>query len=152
MSTPEQPVQGFEARSSHVLVEASEILATLNRVEFQVFRDGEVSTDRAWRDLCFGLFGSALIGLIGLFSTIDWDQAFHLARKGPFIWTVILFGIVFGSAVGAIICHLRYQRMRTNSAYSGLMIRMEKHFGLEDEKPPWMGRFRKRVATREDSV
>jgi hypothetical protein len=130
MSTPENPTRGptFEAGSLHVARLPDENLATLSRVEYQVLRDGEVSEARAGRDLCVGFLGSAVIGLIGLIATIDWDAAFHQARKAPFIWTGLLSAIVFASACGALIYHRRYTRTRKNSAYSDLMKRLADQF------------------------
>lgn len=131
MSTPDQPIRAparFEAQSSHVTRRPDEILATLSGVEFQVLRDGEVNQARAGRDLCLGFLGSAAIGFIGLIATVDWDAAFHQARKGPFIWTALLFAIILSSACGALIYHRRYGRTSSSSAYADLMKRLANHF------------------------
>jgi|GEM_PF-7072475 len=131
MSTPEQLARGpatFEAGSLTVARLPDENLATLSRVEFQVLLDGEVNEARAGRDLCLGFLGSAVVGLIGLIATIDWDTAFHQARKAPFIWTELLSAIVLSSACGALIYQRRYTRTRKNSAYSDLMKRLADHF------------------------
>jgi hypothetical protein len=136
MSTPEHPARvlpTFEAGSLHVARLPDENLATLSRIEFKVLHDGEVNEARAGRDLCLGFLGSAAIGLIGLIATVDWDAAFHLSRKAPFIWTSVLFAIVLSSAFGAMIYHRRYTRTRKNSAYSDLMTRLTEHFV---RKPP----------------
>ena len=128
MSTPDQPAARFEAQSLHVARLPDENLGMLSRFEFQVLRDGEVNEARAGRDLCLGFLGSAAIGFIGLVATVDWDTAFHLAHKGPFIWTGALFAIVLSSACGALIYYRRYKRTRNSSAYSDLMTRLADHF------------------------
>ena len=131
MSAPPQPPRDpatFEAGTLHVSRRPDEALATLSRVEFQVLLDGEVNQARAGRDLCLGFFGSAVIGLIGLIATVDWDTTFSKAQKGPLIWAGILFAIIVSSALGALIYHMRYCRTRKDSAYSDLMARLADHF------------------------
>jgi prepilin signal peptidase PulO-like enzyme (type II secretory pathway) len=75
-----------------------------------------------------GILGSAVIGLIGLVATIDWDTAFHQARKTPFVWTALLFAIALASACGALIYQVRYQKTHASSAYSTLIKRLADHF------------------------
>jgi hypothetical protein len=131
MSTPEQPEREFatfQAQSLTVARLPDENLAMLSRFQFQVLCDGEVNEARAGRDLCIGFFVSAAIGFIGLIATIDWNAAFKLANKAPFIWTALLFAIAFSSACGALIYHRRYTRTRKNSAYSDLMTRLTDYF------------------------
>lgn len=118
----------FVAQSSHVTQLPDENLATLSRMEFQVLLDGEVSEAKAGRNLCLGVFGSAIIGLIGLVATVDWDAAFKQTRKAPFVWTALLFAIALASFCGALIYHLRYRNTHDSSAYSTLMKRLSDHF------------------------
>jgi hypothetical protein len=134
MTTPEQPVQrqaSFDAGSLVVSPRPDEPLATLTRMEFHVLRDGELNEARAGRDLCLGFCGSAAIGFMGLIATIDWDSAFRLSHKAPFIWTTLLFAITFSSAWGALIYHQRYRRNRNSSAYSDLMKDLAGHFARQ---------------------
>jgi hypothetical protein len=131
MSTPEQPElesATFQAQSLTVARLPDENLAMLSRFQFQVLCDGEVNEARAGRDLCIGFFVSAVIGFIGLIATIDWDTAFKVAHKGPFVWTALLFAIALSSACGALIYHRRCKRTLKNSAYSALMKGLSDHF------------------------
>lgn len=137
MSAPEQPLRGsatFEAGSLHVARLPDENLAMLSRVEFKVLRDGDPNEARAGRDLCLGFLGSAAFGFVGLIATIDWNGAFHLGQRAPFIWTGLLFTMAFASAFGAVIYHRRYKRTLNNSAYSDLMKRLADHFTKQN--PP----------------
>jgi hypothetical protein len=136
MSTPEQPAREpatFEAGTLHVTRLPAENLATLSRVEFKVLRDGEINESKAGRDLCLGFFGSAVLGIIGLIATVDWDSAFHQGHKAPFVWTAFLFAIIVSSASGALIYHRRYVRTQKDSAYSDLIARLADHF--KKQKP-----------------
>jgi hypothetical protein len=137
MSTPDQPVRSparFEAQSSHVTRRPDENLATLNGVEFQVLRDGEVNQARAGRDLCLGFLGSSVFGFISLIATVDWNTAFRQAHIGPFIWTALSFAIMLSSACGSLIYHRRYTRTQKDSAYSGLMTRLKDHFANKNPR------------------
>lgn len=118
----------FVAFSCNVSQLPDENLATLSRMDFQVLRDGEVSEAKAGRDLCLGFLASSIVGIIGLIATVDWDTTIHQARKGPFLWTGLLLAIASGSAIGAIIHHIRLGHMKKHSAYSTLMKRLADHF------------------------
>ncbi|MGA2426084.1 MAG: hypothetical protein ABSG07_18930 [Terriglobales bacterium] len=130
MNAPNNPerVPEFVAQSSLVTQLPAENLATLTRMDFQILLDGEVNEVKSGRDLCLGILGSAVIGLIGLVATIDWDTAFHQARKTPFVWTALLFAIALASACGALIYQVRYQKTHASSAYSTLIKRLADHF------------------------
>jgi hypothetical protein len=131
MSAPEQPEPRratFVAQASHVTQLPDENLATLSRMEFQVLLDGEVNEAKGGRDLCLGIVGTALIGLIGLAATVDWDKAFREARRTPFAWTAVLFAITVASACGALIYQGRYRKTHNSSAYSTLLKRLGDHF------------------------
>jgi hypothetical protein len=114
-----------------VLPRPDENLATLTRMEFQVLRDGELNQARAGRDLCLGFFVSAAIGFVGLIATVDWDMAFRLTRKAPFLWTGLLFAIVVSSVCGALIYQQRARQSRNNSAYSSLLEELGEHFARQ---------------------
>jgi hypothetical protein len=131
MSTPGQPAQGpgsFAAQSLHVTRQPDEILATLSRVEFRVLQDGEVNQAQAGRERCLGFLVSAVIGIVGLIATVNWDAAFHQVDWAPFVFTGLLFAVAISSGIGACIYHGRHKRTRENSAYSDLMKRLTDHF------------------------
>jgi hypothetical protein len=127
----EQP-GSFAAKILHVPKQPDENLAILSQMEFQVLIDGEVNNARAGRDLCLGLLGSAVIGLIGLVATVDWDTAFHKTLKAPFFFTLVLCVIAAASCCGAIIQHQSYRHKRNGSAYSSLMKKLTDQFGPRD--------------------
>jgi hypothetical protein len=126
MSEHEQPAQGpsFVAQSYLVKQSPSDFVATLTRVDFQILQDGNSSKARADRDLYLGVLVAAAIGALSLIATVDWDTAFHQARKTPFVLTATMFAIVLASALAAWICHRQYRSIRENSAYSKLMKRL----------------------------
>jgi hypothetical protein len=137
MSEPEQSVPEqatFAAGSLMVSARPNETLATLTEMEFKILRDGEPGKARAGRDLCLGFLASGVIGFIGLIATIDWNAAFCLGRKTPFLWTGALLAIVAGSLCGAVIYHLQCRKDRDNSAYSDLMKVLTDHFSKR--RPP----------------
>jgi hypothetical protein len=126
-ASPSAPHRGtFVAQSSVVSVLPEERLATLSRMEFQVFREGQIST--SGRDTCIGVAVSAFIGFASLVGTVDWETIFHEMRKGPILLALLLFGIFAGSTAGAAIFQWRNRATRINSAYSTLLKRLEEHF------------------------
>lgn len=120
-----QKVQAsFVAQSALVEQLPDERVAIVTRMDFEVLKDGEVSEMRGLRDVCIGILGSGLFGLIGLFVTIDW------ATKSvkPYIWTALMVAIILASFALAIICHHQASLRRGCSAYATLMNRLTKHF------------------------
>ena len=78
-----------------------EIPFGLTRMEYDILRSGEVNASKAGRDCCLGFLGSAVIGLMGLITQVEWSGAFRQARLAPFIWAAVLFALVLASACGA---------------------------------------------------
>lgn len=128
---PEQsaPADGkFEASSLVVGRRPDEVGVPLREDEFQILCDGEVSQDRAGRDLCLGLLVSAVVGLAGLAATTDWDVVLHHGRWGPLAWMSILGTLAAASGGAAIVYHRRYHRVRSNSPYARLKNRLAQSF------------------------
>lgn len=117
---------------STIAEQPDEKLAPLSKMEFQVLLDGETNQARAGRDLCWGICGSGLFGLIALIATIDWSAAFKGAHWGPFIWVMLQFGATLASGIGATIYQSMYARKQSNSAYSNLIGRLKGHFSISE--------------------
>ena len=96
----------------------------------EVLLDGETNPARAGRDLCLGVFGSGIFGLIALIATVDWSAAFKNASWGPFIWVSLQLGATLASGVGAAIYQSAYARKQGNSAYADVMGRLQGHFSI----------------------
>jgi heme exporter protein D len=107
-----------------------EELAVLRKMEFQVLLDGDFAGARAGRDLFLGFLISGMIGLIGLLATTDWGEVFTKGKWGTAVWAAVMFAIVLASAVGAAIYAIRQHKVSQNSAYSSLISRLQKHFGI----------------------
>lgn len=107
-----------------------EELAVLRKMEFQVLLDGDIAGARAGRDMFLGFLISGMIGLIGILATTDWGEVFTKGKWGTAIWAAVMFAIVLASAVGAAICANRQHRVSQDSAYSSLISRLQKHFGI----------------------
>jgi hypothetical protein len=107
-----------------------EIPFGLTRMEYDILRSGETNASRAGRDCCLGFLGSAVIGLMGLITQVQWGEAFRQARLAPFIWAGVLFAVAVASACGAFIQHRNCNR--DNHPYYALMARLRRYFEEQD--------------------
>jgi hypothetical protein len=105
--------------------------AVLKKMEFQVLLDGDIAGAKAGRDMFLGFLISGLIGLIGLLATTNWDEVFTKGEWGAAIWTAVMFAIVLASAGGWVIYAIRKHKVSQSSAYSELIGRLQKHFGID---------------------
>lgn len=105
--------------------------ALLSKVECEVLLDGDIGAARAGRDMFLGFLISGLIGLIGLLATANWHDVFANGEWGTAVWAGLMFAIVLASAVGAAIEGRRLSKVMRESAYSSVIRRLKKHFGLE---------------------
>jgi len=104
----------------------------LREEEFQILREGEISTARSSRDVCVGIGATALAGLIGVLCTVDWETAWKAEHRGSFLfWLALLWLLLGGSVVGAWIHQSRLQRVREDSPYSRLTTRITDWFGVQ---------------------
>ena len=77
-----------------------------------------------------GVFLAGLVGLIGLI-VATWDEILTKGKWGWAIWIVLMILIVGGSGVGAAICMRKLSNVSKNSAYSNLIDRLKRHFGIK---------------------
>jgi hypothetical protein len=105
----------------------------LRREQFDLLCEGEVSEQRTVRDVCLATFGSAMVGLIGLLATVDWDSAVRQGRMRPFIWTAILAAIVLAAAVTAVVAQWRLTRTGTSSGYSRIQHKILDFFDRQTQ-------------------
>jgi hypothetical protein len=103
-----------------------ELPFSLTRIEYHTLCAGENNESRAGYNLCLGFLGSALVGLAGLVTQVNWGEAFRQARVAPFIWAALLFGFVLSSACGALIQRQHYTR--DGRPYYALMARLRRYF------------------------
>jgi hypothetical protein len=108
-----------------------EELAGLRKMEFQVLMDGDIAGARAGRDMFLGFCISGIIGLIGLVATTDWGEVFTKEKFGTAVWAAVMFAIVVASAVATVIYARRHHKVSQDSAYSALIGRLQKHFGID---------------------
>ena len=132
MSSPSEPAgpaeEHYQAASLIVTPRADELGFALRKDEFETLCDGETSDSRAGRDLYLGMFFGAVVGLVGLVATTDWDAVLHQERKGPLVLVAILIALAAGPGVGAIVQQRRYTRTRNDSPYARLRKRISQYF------------------------
>jgi heme exporter protein D len=107
-----------------------EELAVLRKMEFQVLLDGDIAGARAGRDMFLGFLIGGIIGLIGLMATTDWGEVFTKGKWGTAVWAAVMLAIVVASAVGTAIYAIRQRKVSQDSAFSSLISRLQKHFGI----------------------
>lgn len=123
------PAEGYHASSVIVPPRPDEYGFPLREDEFQTLCEGEINEARAGRDLYVGSGVGALVGLVGVLATTDWDTTWKPGRRGWFLsCLVILFSAVIGSVVGACIHQARLTRTRNDSSYSRLRKRISEWF------------------------
>ena len=128
----EQETAGYQAGSLLVGSRPDEMCFPLREEEFHVLREGEISTARSSRDVCIGVCATAIAGLIGVVSTVDWETAWKPEHRGWFLfWLAALWVLVSGSAVGVWIHHSRLRRAREDSPYSRLTKRVTDWFNVQ---------------------
>jgi hypothetical protein len=119
---------GYQAGAGMIVSKLpDEIGVPLRRDEFDILREGGISEARASRDLCLGIFFGALVGIIGVIATIEWESVWKPERRGTFIfWVGALVVLASGSGVGAVIHEQRRRSTVGNSPYSRLVDRLKK--------------------------
>jgi len=116
--------------SQVVTKQPDEEVAWLTKMDVRVLLDGDISGARAGRDMYVGIFLAALVGLICLVAA-TWDEIFTQGKWGWAIWIALMIFIVGGSGVGAVITMVKLHRVSNDSAYSNLIERLQKHFGIK---------------------
>ncbi len=113
---PPQLPAGYQVGSTVVPELPAERAFPLRNSDFLTLCDGSSGSERAGRDLCIGLLGGALVGLIGFVSSIEIPGAF---TKRPVFWSFLALVVMFaGSSAGAIIFHIRI--VQGNTPYTRL--------------------------------
>jgi hypothetical protein len=104
----------------------------VRRDQFDILCEGGVAEARASRDVCLGILGAALAGIIGVLATTEWDSVWKPDRRWPFIfWVVVLLIMVSGSGVGALIYEIRRRTTKTNSPYSRVVAQLTKLYDAQ---------------------
>lgn len=86
--TPQGPAPtagNYKASTLVVSPRPDELGFPLREDEFQILCEGEVSDARAGRDLCFGAFLGAAVGLAGVLASVDWGTIWGPDRRMPFL-------------------------------------------------------------------
>ncbi len=124
----DQPVTrgGYSAGGSLVAYpRPDEVVVPLRREEFDTLCEGGVSEEKASRDLFIGAGFGALVGLVGVLATTDWDTAWKLGHRGWFLFfLLVLCAMGAGSVAGAFIYQSHLKRTSSNSAFSRLRARL----------------------------
>lgn len=127
-----QPVESVQApyHASSLVVppRPDEVCFSLTEVEFQTLCEGGVSDARAGRDLCIGACVTAVLGLVGILATVEWEPIWKEHRVLPFIACAILLAVAAGCGVGWCIYQRRLTQTRNDSSYSRLKSRIANFF------------------------
>src|ERR1700730_4945517 len=103
----------------------------LRKDDFLTLCEGDISGARASRDICIGISCTAVVGFIGALAAVDWDTIWksgHLKIAVLVILLMLLLISSSGSAVGALIHHLRLKRTLESSPYSRVKTRLLKEY------------------------
>jgi len=102
-----------------------EVVVPLRRDEFDTLCEGGTSEEKASRDLYIAGGIGALVGLLGVLATVDWDSTWKPGHKGWFfVSLLVLCVMVTASVVGAAIHQVRLNRTSNNSPFSRLRARL----------------------------
>jgi hypothetical protein len=109
-----------------------EVAVPMRREDFQTLCEGGVAESRASRDLCVGIFVGVVVGLVGIFATVDWENVWKPEHRNSFLfWVGLLLVLAAGSGVSTVIFWIRCYRTTTNSPYSRLRDKLLKMYGQQ---------------------
>jgi hypothetical protein len=109
--------QGYQVESTVVTPLPAQRAFPLRRADFLTLCDENNGSERASRDLHGGFFISAVIGLTGLISSIDWSKPFTSEKVS---YTSFLLLLVIAAATGWG-CLYHWRRIkRENTPYTRL--------------------------------
>jgi hypothetical protein len=109
----------------------------LRQEEFLTLRDGEMSSYRSIRDVCFGAFLVGAAEMASKLSSPEWSAAMKQGRP-TILWTLVIFTITTTTLILTLTAHISMRRMNARSAYSRQIGTISKYFGIEDTE---RGRF-----------
>ncbi len=110
--------KGYQVATTVVTPLPAERAYPLTNADFLTLCDGTSGSERAGKDLYLGLFVSAIVGIVGLFSSVDWSAAIAQKTWMPQVCVLILASIAAASACG---CAVHWKRMlREDTAYTRL--------------------------------
>ena len=124
---PEIPLpQGYEVGTTVVVPLPAERAYPLKKPDYLTLCDGDIGKERAGRDFHFGLFVSAVVGIVGLLSCVDWETVFAQKKWMSLVCFLALLIIGAASACG---CVLHWNRMsRENTTYTRLTKAISEFF------------------------
>jgi hypothetical protein len=121
--------QGYEVGTTIVEPLPAERAYPLKNPDFLTLCDGMDGKERAGRDLHIGLFVSAIVGIAGLLSCVDWPTVF--AQKKWMLLTCFL-ALVIICAASACGCAIHWNRMcRENTTYTRLKRTISEFFEVK---------------------
>ncbi len=104
----------------------SEQAYPLRQEEFLTLCDGEgANAAQQWRNFCLAWFLSAVIGLAGLWGSVDFDQAVQSKRMSPVIWALVLGLMVLASLCLTLFFHAVCRKQQGAGPY----MRLKKRIG-----------------------
>jgi hypothetical protein len=99
----------------------SEQAYPLRQEEFLTLCDGEGANAAAqWRNFCLAWFLSAVIGLAGLWGSVDFDQAVKTKRMSPVVWALALGLMVLVSLCLTLFFHFYGRKQQGAGPYTRL--------------------------------
>lgn len=113
MAEPNEPEavlpQGYQVGTIVVSPLPAKRAYPLGNDDFLTLCDGTSGDERAGRDLYMGLFVSAIVGIAGVITSVDWTTVFSKPRWAPILCLLLLTTLAAVSVMG---CILHWTRMR----------------------------------------
>lgn len=113
-NAPEEALpQGYQVAATIVMPLPADRAYPLRRLDFLRLCDGASGDETAGKHLCIGAFITALIGMVGLLSCVDWPTVFVRQRWPMLLSFAVLMIFAAASAYGWIVHSIRLRRENT---------------------------------------
>jgi hypothetical protein len=106
-----------------------EVAYPLRGEQFDVLCEGErITEDKWWRDISIAISATALVGLVGVVATVEWDRALASKRWTVFVSTLVLAVLFLVAAILFVFMQTRLRRQTPSSGYARLKSKIATYF------------------------
>ena len=101
----------------------------LNSEQFQTLCDGDQGRkDEGWLNICIGSFLTCVVGIVGLWNSVNVFDEVKKDHYIPIISVFILALITVCTLLGGFYLYNRRSDLNKNSSYSRLVVRIRNYF------------------------